>query len=66
MATITLESVPAELLAQLDQRAARLGISLNEYMLRVCAHGAERQLSDDALDCLTSLPAYPTARIVSP
>jgi hypothetical protein len=26
MATITLESVPAELLAQLDQRAARLGI----------------------------------------
>jgi hypothetical protein len=66
VAAITLEHVPPELLPRLTRRAEHLGLSLNDYLLRLCAVAAEPELPADALRCLEGLPPYPTARIISP
>jgi hypothetical protein len=66
MATITLDNVPEQLFARLNERAKRRGISLNDYLLDICFEAAEPQLSEEALARLRDLPPHPTARIVSP
>jgi hypothetical protein len=58
--------LPEDVYAHLELKSARVGVSVEDYLLRVFERAAAVPTPAEMRERLAALPPWPTAKIVSP